>query len=72
MHEFDVENETIVCDRIVHSAVGGTNAYVVLSATLFFSLKGGQKASKPGILTFTFAKQGNKWKVESQSCGRLS
>lgn len=72
VHDFGVENETIVCDRIVHASVVGTHAYVVLSATLFFSLKGGQSGSNPGILTFTFAQQGDKWKVESQAWGRLS
>lgn len=71
-HDFGVENETIVCDRIVHSTVVGTHAYVVLSATLFFILKAGQSGSKPGILTFTLAKQGNGWKVESQAWARLS
>ena len=30
VHEFGVENETIVCDRIVHAAVVGLRAYVVL------------------------------------------
>lgn len=72
VHDFGVENETIVCDRIVHASAGETHAYVVLSATLFFSLNGGQSGSKPGILIFTFAKQGDKWKVESQAWGRLS
>lgn len=72
VHEFGVENENIACDKIVHAAVVGTHAYVVLSATLSFSLKGGQTGSRPGILTFTFGKQGDKWKVESQSWGRLS
>ena len=71
VHDFGVENETIACDRIVHAAVVGTHAYVVLSATLSFTLKG-QSGSRPGILTFTFAKQGDKWKVESQAWGRLS
>ena len=73
VHDFGVENETIVCDRIVHATVVGRHAYVVLSATLYFNLKGGQSGgSNPGILTFTFAKQGDTWKVESQAWGRLS
>ena len=69
---FGVEKETIVCDKVVHTAVVGTHAYVVVSATLFFTLKEGRSGSNPGILTFTFAKQGDKWKVESQAWGRLS
>jgi hypothetical protein len=72
VHDFGVENETIVCDRIVHATVVGTHAYVVLYATLFFNLKGGQSGSRPGILTFTFVKQVNEWKVESQAWARLS
>ena len=71
VHEFGVENENIKCDKIIHASVVGTHAYVVLSATLSFSFKG-QNGSRPGILTFTFAKQGDKWKVESQAWGRLS
>ena len=70
--DYGVETETLVSDRIVHAAVVGGHAYVVLSATLLFSLKEGQSGSKPGILTFTFAKQGDEWKVESQAWGRLS
>jgi ketosteroid isomerase-like protein len=72
VHDFGVENENIACDRIVHAAVVGTHAYVVLSATLSFSLKGGQTGSRPGILTFTFGQQGDKWMVETQAWGRLS
>ena len=72
LHEFGVESENIVCNQIVHAAVVGSHAYVVLSATLFFTLKAGQSDSKPGILTFTFSKQGDEWKVESQAWGRLS
>ena len=71
VHDFGVENETIAYDKIAHAAVVGTHAYVVLCATLSFKLKG-QSGSRPGILTFTFAKQGDKWKVESQDWGRLS
>lgn len=72
VHDFGVENETIVTDRTVHAAVVGTHAYVVLSAMLHFSLKGGQSGTRPGILTFTFAKEGSEWKVGSQAWGRLS
>jgi len=72
LHDFGVEKETLVCDRITHAAVSGTHAYVVLSATLTFSLKSGQSSGRSGILTFTFAKQGDEWKVESQAWARLS
>lgn len=72
VHELGVMNENIACDRIIHASVVGVHAYVVLSATLSFNLKGGQTGVRPGILTFTFGKQGDKWKVESQAWGRLS
>ena len=72
LHDFGVEQETLVIDKIVHSAVVGTSAYVVISATLFLKLKGGQSGSRPGILTFTLAKQGDEWKIGSQAWGRLS
>ena len=72
VHDFGVVNENIVCDRTVHASIARTHAYVVLSGSLSFNLKGGQSGSKPGILTFTFAKQGDKWKVESQTWSRLT
>ena len=70
--DYGVESETISSNGIFYAAVTGPHAYVVLSATLAFSLKGGQSGNRHGILTFTFAKQGNEWKVESQVWGRLS
>jgi len=72
LHDFGVEQETLVCDKILHSAVVGTSAYVVISATLLLKLKGGKSGSRPGILTFTLAKQGDEWKVESPAWGRMS
>ena len=72
VQDFGVESENIAYDKIFHSAVVGTHAYVALSATLSFILKGGQNGTRPGILTFTFARQGDIWKVESQAWGRLS
>ena len=72
LHDFGVENENLVCDKVVHAAVVGTYAYVVISATLHLKLKGGQSGSRPGILALTFAKQGDEWKVGSQAWGRLS
>jgi hypothetical protein len=43
-----------------------------ISATLLLKLKGGKSGSRPGILTFTLAKQGDEWKVESPAWGRVS
>lgn len=70
-HELGVTNENIKCDGIAHAEVIGTNAYVSLSATLSFTLKG-QLGSRRGVLTFTFAKHGDEWKIESQAWGRLT
>lgn len=70
-HELGVANETIAYDSIVHSQVDGAHAYAVLSATLSFEVRG-QRGSRRGILTFTFGKQGDKWRIESQAWGRLS
>ena len=70
-HELGVADENIAYDRIVHAEVVDAHAYIVLSATLSFAFKG-QRGSRRGILTFTFAKHGDEWKVESQAWGRLS
>ena len=72
LHDSGVESENLVCDKILHATVAGTYAYVVISATLFLKLKSGQSGSRPGILTLTFAKQSEEWKIGSQAWGRLS
>ena len=72
LHDFSVENENLVCDKILHAAVVGTDAYVVISATLHLKLKGGQGGSRPGILILTLVKKGDEWKIGSQAWGRLS
>jgi ketosteroid isomerase-like protein len=70
-HDLGVTDENIAYDRIVRADVVDTHAYVVLSATLSFTLKG-QRGSRLGILTFTLAKHDDEWKIESQAWGRLS
>jgi ketosteroid isomerase-like protein len=72
LHDFGIENETLVCEKIVHAAVVGAHAYVVVSATLHLKLKAGQSGSRAGMLTFTFEKQGEDWRVGSQAWARLS
>lgn len=72
VHDFGIESETLVVDETVHGSVVGTHAYAVLSARLLFSLKSGERGNRPGILTFTFAKQGDQWKVAAQAWGRLT
>ncbi|HYK65071.1 MAG TPA: hypothetical protein VEY94_09000 [Patescibacteria group bacterium] len=70
-HQLDVTSENIAYDKVVHAEVIGQRAYVVLSATLSFMLKGKPGARK-GTLVYILARQGNDWKIESQSWGRLS
>ena len=70
-HDLGVADENIAYDRVIRADVVGTNAYVVLSAKLSFTLRS-RSDSRLGILTFTFAKQGDEWKVGSQAWGRLS
>jgi hypothetical protein len=70
-HELGVANENIAYERIAHAEIVGTHAYVVLSATLSFTLRG-KRGSRSGILTYTLAKHGQEWKIESQAWGRLS
>ena len=70
-HDLGVADENIAYDKVVRADVVDKHAYVVLSAKLSFTLKG-QRASRLGVLTFTLAKQGGKWKIESQAWGRLS
>jgi len=67
-HDLGVTDENIAYDRIVHAEVVGAHGYLVLSATLSFALKG-QRGSRRGILTFTFAKQGDS---PSSSAGAKS
>jgi len=70
-HDFSVPDENIAYDRVVRADVVGTHAYIVLSAKLSFTMNG-RPDSRLGILTFTLAKQGDEWKIESQAWGRLS
>lgn len=69
--EVGVTNGKVDYDRIVHAEIAGTQAYAVLSATFSFKLKGVAQ-SRSGILTFTCANQSGRWRVESQTWGRLS
>lgn len=70
-HELGVADEKIACNKVAHAEVIGAHAYISLSATLTFTLKG-EPGIRPGILTFTLAKQGDDWKIKSQAWGRLS
>jgi len=69
-HDLGVTDEKITYDRIIRADVVDTYAYVVLAATLSFTLDG-QRGSRLGILTFTLAKHDDEWKIESQAWARL-
>ena len=70
-HELGVADESLGGQKVLHAEVVGAHAYVALSATLSFKLKG-QPHSRPGILTFTLANQDGEWKIDAQAWGRLS
>lgn len=70
-HDLGVAEEILGDEKVVHAEVVGTHAYVALSATLSFKLKG-QPGTRPGVLTFTLANQGGTWKIDAQAWGRLS
>ena len=70
--EGGVLGEHISIEEVRHSQVVGNRAYAVLSATLTITLKAGEPIIRPGILVYTFARQGDVWKAEGQTWGRLS
>jgi ketosteroid isomerase-like protein len=70
--EGGVLKEHISIEEVRHSEVSGNRAYAVLSATLTITLKAGESIVRPGILVYTFARQGDVWKAEGHTWGRLS
>ena len=67
-----VLNEHISFEGIRAYEVSGTRAYASLSATLTITLKAGEPIVRPGILVYTFSRQGDVWKAEGHTWGRLS
>lgn len=67
-----VVKEHISFDGIRCCEVLGTRAYAALSATLTITLKAGEPIIRPGILVYSFARQGDVWKAEGHTWGRLS
>ena len=67
-----VQKEHISLEGVRCCEVSGTRAYAVLSATLTITLKAGEPIVRPGILVYTFARQGDAWKAEGHAWGRLS
>jgi hypothetical protein len=51
--------------------VEGDYAYAVISGNLTVTIKG-QNVVRTGTLAYTFAKHGDKWKIEAQAWGRTS
>src|SRR4051794_35701987 len=68
-HELGVTDEKIAIEKMVHAQVVGAHAYVSLSATLSFMLKG-QPNSRDGVPAFTFVKKGEGWTSSWQGWGR--
>ena len=67
-----VLKEHISLEQIRYCEVSDTRAYAVLSATLTITLKAAEPIVRPGILVYTFAKEGDVWKAEGHTWGRLS
>lgn len=67
-----VVKEHISFEGIRCCEVIGTRAYAVLSATLTITLKAREPIVRPGILVYSFARQGDVWKAEGHTWGRLS
>jgi ketosteroid isomerase-like protein len=70
--EFGVMSEYLANEGIRAWGVSGDRAYASISATLTIKLKKGEPIARPGLLTFTFGKQGQAWKAEGHAWGRLS
>ena len=67
-----VVKEHMSFEGIRSCEVSGTRAYAALSATLTITLKAGEPIVRPGILVYTFSRQGDVWKAEGHTWGRLS
>lgn len=67
-----VVKEHISIEGIRCCEVIGARAYAVLSATLTIAMKAGEPIVRPGILVYSFARQGEVWKAEGHTWGRLS
>jgi ketosteroid isomerase-like protein len=69
--EGGVLKEHMSIEGIRYSDVSDDRAYAVLSATLTITPKAGEPIVRPGILVYTFARQGDVWKAEGHMWGRL-
>ena len=67
-----VESEHFAHKGILAWGVSGDRAYASISATLTITLGNGKLIIRPGILTYTFARQSDVWRAEGHTWGRLS
>jgi ketosteroid isomerase-like protein len=67
-----VESEHLDHKGILAWGVSGDRAYASISATLTITLRNGKLITRPGILTYTFARQSDVWRAEGHAWGRLS
>jgi ketosteroid isomerase-like protein len=67
-----VEKEYLAYNGMPAWGLSGARAYASISAILTITLKKGAPITRPGILTFTFAKLDDGWRAEGHAWGRLS
>lgn len=67
-----VLKEHIALEHVRYFEASDNRAYAVLSATLTITLETAKPIVRPGILVYTFARQGDVWKAEGHTWGRLS
>ncbi|MFT3878488.1 MAG: nuclear transport factor 2 family protein [Gemmatales bacterium] len=67
-----VKEEHLAFEGVRAWGVEGDRAYASTSATLTVKLNQGESIVRPGTLIFTFARQGNVWKAEGHTWGRLN
>lgn len=68
--KFDVSHESLSYEMSFWM-VEGSHAYAVVSGTLTVIMKG-QTVARTGLLTYTFSKGEDGWKIGAQAWGRTS
>ncbi len=66
--KYEVGGEELVYEMGVW-AVEGSSAYAVISGTLSVTMKG-QAITRDGLMTYTFTKYDDGWKIDSQAWAR--
>jgi len=70
--EGGVEKEHLANQGILAWGLNGNRAYASISAVLTITLKNGNQIVRPGTLTYSFARAGDRWRAEGHTWGRLS